>query len=179
MPKLGDCFPGNWLKSSDLGDDDHVVTIKDVRQEMVGQGKDQQLKLVMEFEELARGLILNKTNATTISKVLDSDNTDDWIGQRVILWVNPEVQFAGDLVSAIRVRNKKPAAVVAHNNGPLSYQDAVKLCANNGINEGALKDHLKACGLTKWNPGLCTPVVLKFIAALEPPPNDDDQDVPF
>ena len=175
--KLGDAFPGNWLKSSDLGDEDHAVTIKEVRQKMVGQGKDQQLKLVMDFDEMPKGLILNKTNASTISKVLGSEDTDDWIGKRVVLWVNPDVQFGGEVVSAIRVRNKPAPKPISK--GVLDYKAAVQLCADHGIGEDVLKEHLKATGLTKYNPAVCTPVVRQFVASLEAPPSDADDDIPF
>jgi hypothetical protein len=61
---------------------------------------------VLFFREEEKGLVLNKTNTTIIAK-LYGDDTDDWVGKPVTLYAT-EVQFQGDMVDAIRVRNKPP-----------------------------------------------------------------------
>jgi hypothetical protein len=104
MPKIGDMYPSRWLKASDVEDEDRVLTIDRVVEEKIGQAGD--LKWVLYFQELDKGLVLNKTNTTTIAK-LWGDNTDDWEGCQVTLYAT-EVQFQGDMVEAIRVRSKPP-----------------------------------------------------------------------
>jgi hypothetical protein len=106
MPRIGDMYPSKWLKASDCEDEDLVVTIDRVVEEEIGQQRD--LKWVLYFKELDKGLVLNKTNTTTIAK-LWGDNTDDWEGCQVTLYAT-EVQFQGDMVEAIRVRSKPPKA---------------------------------------------------------------------
>jgi hypothetical protein len=106
MPRIGDMYPSKWLKASDCEDEDLVVTIDRVVEEEIGQQRD--LKWVLYFQELDKGLVLNKTNTTTIAK-LWGDNTDDWEGCQVTLYAT-EVQFQGDMVEAIRVRSKPPKA---------------------------------------------------------------------
>lgn len=151
---------------------------------MVGQGQQAQLKLVVEFDELSKALICNKTNATTIAKVLASDDTDDWPGQRIVLYVNDGVQFGGETVSAIRVRSKAPQQQkrqqAAPSNGVLSYPEAVALCATVGITKDDLVSYLKQNGLTGYNGVLATPLVRKLVAGFEPPdappPSDANED---
>lgn len=106
MPKTSDMFPSKWLKASDFEDGDATLTIREVGQERIGQGKDAADKFVLYFVDEDRGLVLNKTNVGTIAK-LHGDDTDDWIGKDVTLFAT-EVQFQSEMVEAIRVRSKPP-----------------------------------------------------------------------
>lgn len=106
MPRVGEMFPSRWLKASDFEDGDATLTIREVGQERIGQGKDASDKFVLYFEDEDRGLVLNKTNVGTIAK-LHGDDTDDWIGKDVTLFAT-EVQFQSEMVEAIRVRSKPP-----------------------------------------------------------------------
>lgn len=179
--KLKEAFPGNWLSAADLGEEDHVCIIQDVRSEMIGQGERARLKLVVKFREFEKPLVCNLTNAKTIA-ALHGDETNDWVGKRITLWVNPDVQFGSEIVSAIRVRSKAPTPLQA--NGLLNYAAAVDACAKAGISEDSMKQYLRSTGLTAYKAELCTPLVRKLIAATVPPPDpgtlgDDEVDVPF
>lgn len=168
--KLNEAFPGKYLRSDDLGDDDVTVTIKDCTQEMVGQGRDAQLKLVLLFREFEKGLIINKTNATTIAK-MHGDDTDEWLGKRIVLWVNHDVQFGNEIVSAIRVRAKAPGGSAARPNGNgavdvLTLDEAVKETEKIGATRQDLVDYLKSCGVNAYNAKRDTPMVRQFLAGL-------------
>lgn len=102
MAKLNEMFPSNYLKAADI-EDDTVVCIASVQQEQIGEDD----KYVLYFEELEKGLVLNKTNAESISQVLNSDDTDDWPGQQITLFTTT-VTFNGKPTEAIRVKLRKP-----------------------------------------------------------------------
>lgn len=106
MPKVSDMQPSKYLKASDADDGDLIVTIRDIKEETVGMGKDQESKWVLYFEEQSKGLILNKTNMNTIAK-LYGDDTDDWEGKKITLF-STEVQFKDEMVPALRIRSKPP-----------------------------------------------------------------------
>ena len=110
MPKLKEMFPSKYLRAADFEDGDAVVTIERLEEDNVGMGKDAKDVWVLFFDELDKGLILNKTNTNTIAK-LYGDDTDDWIGKKVTLFAT-EVQFQSEMVEAIRVRSKAPKAAV-------------------------------------------------------------------
>lgn len=157
-------FPGSWLKSQDL-DGDLTVTIKSCDLETLGQGQDAQTKPVMAFNETEKKLVINQTNWDAI-EALHGPDSEGWIGKKITLYVDPHVRFGSKVVPALRVRPMVTRQTPA---GLMSYQDAVHFCAQNGIVEDVLKEHLRAYGLTKWNGAVCTPVVRKFIADLIPP----------
>jgi len=102
---MNDMFPSKWLAAADLHDTDQTLTVSEVGQEVVGQGDDAETKWVVYFTEVSKGLVLNKTNATSLSLCLGLQ-TEDWIGQRAVLYPT-QVQFNSKMVDAIRVSEKK------------------------------------------------------------------------
>lgn len=106
--KTADAYPSKYLSAEDLNEKDITLTIRSVELEEIGQGAKAERKLVIEFAGAKKRFVCNKTNSNTISKVLGSDETDDWIGQRITIGPR-EVEFQGDMVMSIRVSLKKPA----------------------------------------------------------------------
>jgi len=104
--KMNDVFPTKYLQASDLDGADVPVTITGC--EIEEMGKDKERKPVLSFKGTEKKLVLNKTNWSVIAKVLGTDETDDWIGQRITLYPT-EVESFGETVMAIRVRLKLPA----------------------------------------------------------------------
>jgi hypothetical protein len=99
MPKVSDVYKSSYLRAADV-EEPLTVTIKSASIEELGEDKDE--KIVVLFEELDRGLVLNRTNADYLSMICKSDDTEDWPGTRVGLFVQP-VSFKGKLVDSIRV----------------------------------------------------------------------------
>ena len=105
---INDAFPSNYLKASDLGEAQPVVTIDRVEVEAVGRGKE--MKPVICFAGKTKGMVLNKTNSKKIAEIAGSNDTDDWHGVQVKLYAT-EVDFQGETVEAIRVKSPaKPKA---------------------------------------------------------------------
>ena len=108
MPKLSDMYPSNYLRAADFEDGDSVLTIKQVEEDSIGQGKDAKDVWVCYFKEEDKGLVLNKTNSNTIA-TLYGDDTDDWAGKPVTLYAT-EVQFQDKMVDG-HPRPVKPPKV--------------------------------------------------------------------
>lgn len=106
MAKLSEMFPSRYLKAADCDESDLVLTVREIKSEAVGQGKDAEDKYVLYFEETEKGLVLNKTNSNTIAK-LYGDDTDDWEGKKIALFAT-EVEFQGVMSLGIRVRARTP-----------------------------------------------------------------------
>jgi len=62
-------------------------------------------KPVLYFKGKEKGMVLNKTNAKTIAE-LYGNNTDDWLGQKIVLFKD-ECEAFGKRVECVRVRNQK------------------------------------------------------------------------
>jgi hypothetical protein len=102
---MDDFFPSKWLKAEDLGDDDLTVTIKSFSREHFQATAERAAedKPAIFFNEIEKGLILNKTNFKLIVDATGEPDTDNWLGKRIALTV-VDVQSFGDVVAAIRVK---------------------------------------------------------------------------
>ena len=108
---INELFPSNYLKASDLGSGQPVVTIACVEHEPVG--REREMKAVLYFEGKEKGVVLNKTNAKKITDLVGSPETEDWTGFKIRLFATT-TEFGGETVECIRV---KAAGVPANGHG--------------------------------------------------------------
>ncbi len=99
-----------YLKHQELDGQDWVVTISDVERQSIknNEGKDES-KFVLFFKEHPKGMILNSTNMKVISNLLKSDESEEWKGKRITLYVKDDIEMGGKIMSGLRVRAKLPA----------------------------------------------------------------------
>lgn len=96
--KSNEIFPGKYLRAADLGNNEPVVTIRGVEMEKIGNDR----KPIVYFEGKERGVVLNKTNFTSIVTITGEEDSDNWKGYRIKLIV-AKVEFQGARVPAIRI----------------------------------------------------------------------------
>lgn len=107
--KIGTAFPSKYLKASDIPEGEQV-TVKIHRlsiEDVAGSGDPEDDKPVLYFQNKSKGLVLNKTNANTISQAY-GDETDNWISNPVVLYAT-ETTYQGRMVPCIRVRIARKA----------------------------------------------------------------------
>lgn len=105
MPKVHAMIPSKFLKQEDI-QKPILVTIKTVEQFSVGKDDEATMKWGMTFHEIDKPLTLNVSNITTLESYL-GDDTDNWIGKQTVVFVDPDVMYAGKKVGGIRVRPPK------------------------------------------------------------------------
>jgi hypothetical protein len=135
-----------YLSHSDISEhEDTILTIKTYEQETMGQGKDAVDKWVLYFREIKKGLGLNKTNGKMCCKLFNSDDMDTWLGKKIALYVKDDVEYQGEIMSAIRVRAKLPGAPAPETEdfSSLTFEEVVyRLDHAEGLKEiGALMTH--------------------------------------
>lgn len=114
-------FPSRYIKAADLGGREVKVIMQNVEREKLGDD----MKLVLYFKGKERGLVLNKTNAGTISNAY-GDETSDWFDQPLILF-SVMTDFQGKVGPAIRCRvptakdNKPPRKADPISTGPSDF----------------------------------------------------------
>ena len=89
--------------------EEKVGTIDYVKQESVKstEGKEEEC-IVCHFKERdMKPLVLNKSNCKTITKLYNTPYIEDWAGKKIVLYVT-QVKAFGDVVDAVRIRNKVP-----------------------------------------------------------------------
>ena len=106
--KASQLIESKYLKKEDAGDG-ILVTIRDFKKENVGREDESEVKWVIHFDE-CKPMVLNSTNIALIEKALGTDETDDWIGHKIVLFNDENVSFGGKVTCGVRVdvnRTKK------------------------------------------------------------------------
>jgi hypothetical protein len=107
MPTINEMMPSKFLKKEDA-EPPILVTIDHFSKTNVAmENQEPDVKYVMYFAEQDKGLVLNRTNIQLAAQVCGSNNTDDWIGKKVVLYNDPSIGFQGKLVGGIRIRAAK------------------------------------------------------------------------
>lgn len=96
---VGEYFPSKFLKAEDIKADT-PVTITRLEEEVVGDDT----KPVVHFNELSKGLVMNKTNGKLITEALGTDRIAEWIGKKITLF-RTQVPFGDEMKPAIRVKS--------------------------------------------------------------------------
>lgn len=96
-------YPG-YLRKEDV-EKPTLLTIASIDLENMTDGAS---KVVCFFEETDRGWVVNKTNANIMMDLFGTD-TDDMIGQKLVLYAEPNIMFAGKRVGGIMCRAPKQA----------------------------------------------------------------------
>jgi hypothetical protein len=107
MPNINDMKESKFLKQQDC-DPAILVTIQKLYQDNVAKKNDPpELKWVIKFAEQEKPLVLNATNAQIIAQFLGSEDTDDWIGHKIVLYRDPSISYGGKVVGGVRARAPK------------------------------------------------------------------------
>lgn len=98
MANVNALYPSTYLKAADLNGKTAKVAVRTVIVEKIGTDT----KPVLYFQGKEKGMVLNKTNAFTISQAYGPD-TDAWGGAAVEIFP-AYVDFQGKQVEALRIR---------------------------------------------------------------------------
>ena len=104
MVDANDYFGGSYLKASDITQET-ALTIKEAKVEQLGDRE----KIVVYFDEVEKGLVLNKINTSRIAKQLESSLTEKWPANKITLYAT-EVEYDGKDVPCIRVKKQEEGA---------------------------------------------------------------------
>lgn len=100
----------DFLGEADFGEgEEKIVTIKKVSSGVKVKTADgASEKAVVYFQEDVKPMILNVARSKAITKVAGSRYVEDWAGVPIQLYIDDNVRAFGDVVSAVRVRPRKP-----------------------------------------------------------------------
>jgi hypothetical protein len=112
MPKIAQMLPSKYLKKEDV-ESPLLLTMAEVSQESIGQGDEMEDKWILHFLEDVKPMVLNSTNMRLIEMATGSDDSDHWVGKKIVAYNDPNISFGGKIVGGIRLRApQKPKAAV-------------------------------------------------------------------
>lgn len=100
----------HYLGEADFTEgEEKVATIaKVVQSEEVQTAEGKSRMAVVHFMENVKPMILNVARSKAIQKVVGSPYFEDWPGTSIQLYIEHGIKAFGDVVSAVRVRPRKP-----------------------------------------------------------------------
>lgn len=114
--RLDDMIESKYLKQSDV-ESDTLVTVAGLKKVNVARDdEDPEYRWTVKFEEFAKPMVLNKTNLKRMFAALGEDS-DEWTGKKIVVYVDPDIEFGGNIVGGLRVRAKKQPAKPARAEG--------------------------------------------------------------
>lgn len=104
MPHISEIKKSRFLTKEDCGPG-ILVTIRECSQQNAAkEGADPEMKWALQFDEVDKPMVLNSTNAQLIALICKSEETDAWVGKKIVLYSEPGVSFGNKLVGGIRAR---------------------------------------------------------------------------
>jgi hypothetical protein len=121
--KLDDMLESKYLKQSDVQDETIVTCVGVKRANMAKEDEEPEYRWIVKWQEFAKPMVINATNIKRLFKYL-GDDTDQWKGGNVILYVDPDIEFGGKVVGGLRVKEyRKPAKPAT---GPMAKVEAMR-----------------------------------------------------
>jgi hypothetical protein len=108
MALVKEMIQSKFLRKEDF-DEDQICTIRNVKLEDVGRDDNPEQRWVLYFREHAKGMVLNVTTIRVLEQSYGGD-TDQWIGNKATVYVDPNVSFGGKVVGGLRLRVQKVKA---------------------------------------------------------------------
>jgi hypothetical protein len=186
--KQSEVFPSKYLSQADVPRPISAI-VADVRREKPFDDDDE--KAVLYFTDShMKSMILNKGNWAALECAY-GDESDNWRGKPVEVYVDPSVMYGGKRVGGLRLRVTRGGALPVSANGPApqawTLEQAVAELAKVGKTREELIDVLKAENKKGWLASRDTATAQRLIASVsrqeeenfDDGPAEDDSAVPF
>ncbi len=100
---INELMPSKYLKQTDVPTDT-TVTVEGLKKVNVARDDEEaEYKWIIKFHEFPKAMVLNATNIKRLGKAL-GDDTDGWKGGQVMLYVDPDIEFGGNVTGGLRIR---------------------------------------------------------------------------
>ena len=110
--KLKEMLESKYLQQDDV-DGEVTVTIRELKKVNVAKDDETpEYKWTVKFQEFAKPMVANATNVKRMFKAL-GDDSEEWLGKKIILYVDPDVEFGGKIVGGLRVRALRRTGTLA------------------------------------------------------------------
>ena len=104
MARISEMVESKYLKQSDVQDEALVTIVKVGKANIAKEGEEPEYKWLIRFKEFTKPMVLNATNIKRLARACGSEETDEWTDKQAILYVDHDVEFAGNVVGGLRIR---------------------------------------------------------------------------
>jgi len=99
-------YVGNskYLKKEDIPSPVNTSILWIKKEEVTAPGKGTETRMVLYFDGLKKGLVLNTANGDTLKELTGTEDTAEWSDLPVQLYTDPDVTFGNKKAGGIRIR---------------------------------------------------------------------------
>lgn len=107
MPRVSDVYRNPWLKAEDLDDDEATFTItgSGLHEFTEPDGKKKS-QIALDLAETDKRFGLNVTNCNVVKGIFGSDDSEDWHGEKIVLYITQTTMTDGRIVDCLRIKKK-------------------------------------------------------------------------
>ena len=99
---------GKYLKANQLTEEGTVHEVLSCEEETIqSQTGGDETKWVLYVSGDLKPLILNATNINRLVAAFSTDDVEEWVGQKIVLFNDPSISYAGTVTGGCRVRAVK------------------------------------------------------------------------
>lgn len=187
--KKSEAFPSSYLGQDDIKNSGQEslrgTVVEHVQRNVPGDRGDEIKNIIVFREPYLKDWIINTTNWDIIEAGYGEDS-DDWRGRPIELYVDPNIMFGKKRTGGVRARipttqqqaQAQPAPAQPTTQTPaigkdsplilMSKDEAIANCFDAGISRKSLGLHLTASGVdvaAPWDADICTPLVRQLVDA--------------
>lgn len=97
-------FISNYLKAKDLRTPQTYTITAAEEAEFKNEKPGDKPKLVIYFKEIEQGVVTCPESINQIVEILGSEETDEWIGKKIVVFCDAAVKFQNKPIGGIRFR---------------------------------------------------------------------------
>lgn len=97
-------FLSNFVKAKDVKEPITLTVTAVEAEEFKDDDGSPRESLVLFSKELEQGVVMSKSALAQAIEILGSDETDEWIGKRIVLFNDTSVTFKGKRVGGLRFK---------------------------------------------------------------------------
>ena len=104
MPNVNDLKQSRFLTRKDF-ERPVLMTIAGYEEVNIARGGNEpDMQWILHFKESEKPFILKPTNGQLIEAITGSKEFDDWIGKKIVLYIEPSVSYGGEVTGGVRCR---------------------------------------------------------------------------
>lgn len=112
MPKFSQMNKGSYLKKEDFPSPVLLTVMRYTEENVAREGEPAEMKWVVHFAELDRGMVLNPTNQNLMQAATGCEDSESTVGKKVVVFTDPNVSMGGKLVGGLRIRAPRNQAPI-------------------------------------------------------------------
>ncbi len=119
--KISELIVSKYLKKEDFKEPTALTVLYVTKEDVARPGATPEKKAVMFFRGEAKGMVLNPTNLKRAARIFGSDEVDDWIGKKIVVFHDKDVEYAGDIIGGLRLRAPDSNSIPRESENPADF----------------------------------------------------------